>query len=622
MGQDHDSIPKNAMAKTRAIFGIDLRTLALFRVLLAIALIVDLGMRARDLAAHYSDHGILPRVALISEFGAWFPSFHMMSGSAKVQGALFLIAGLIAVALMVGYRTRLATIGSWIFLISLQARSQPISQGADLLLHVLLFWGMFLPLGARCSIDAALDRQIDQEPNSYFSMATMALLVQCMSVYFFTALLKDSRVWLPDGTAVYYALHIDYLATPFAVWLRQFPAIMQGLTYFVWFLEILAPFLIFSPVLHLPLRLVALVLLTGMHIGFFLCLEIGIFPLVSIASLVAFTPGWVWDRIAAWAHTPKRSGLAIYYDQPCVFCRKVCLILRSFLLPARTPIRPAQDDPDIHRTMQAHNSWVVVDHDGSRHVRWNAIALVFRRSLLFAPLGWFFSTRLMSPLGDRIYETVARNRGLLAQWSAVVLPYRDRAIHPSLIANCVVAGLMVMVFFINLRTLSSFHVRMPRAIHDIASGLRLNQKWSMFAPAPSRLDGWFVVRGVTSTGAPVDVLNNRVGEEPHWERPERLAGKYSSYRWRKYLVRMKNDKEAQFRPYYARYLCRQWNRGRTPEERIAELTIYFNAEWIVRDYGPRKAERKLVHTESCLLPNRVPPKPGATKGADGDTENF
>jgi predicted DCC family thiol-disulfide oxidoreductase YuxK len=605
----------------RAIFGIDLRTLALFRVMLALGLITDLILRARDLTAHYSDHGILPRAALVTEFKAWFPSFHLMSGSAQVQGVLFVLAGLFALALLVGYRTRMVAMVSWVFLISLQARSQPISQGADLLLHVLLFWGMFLPLGARFSIDAALDRQVDSEANQYFSMATMALLIQCMSVYFFTALLKNSPVWLADGTAVYYALQIDYLATPFAIWLRQYPTVMHGLTYFVWFLELCAPLLMFAPFLRLPLRLLGMVLLIGMHLGFFLCLEIGIFPYVSITSLMVFTPGWVWDRLAAKGRNSKACALQIFYDEPCEFCRKVCLILRMFLLPPSVPIRAAQSDADIYQTMQQHNSWVVIDHDGSRHVRWDAVALVFLRSRWLAPVGCIFASKWMSAIGDRIYETIARNRGSLGRWSAATLPYKDREIHLSGAANIIVAALMLIVFVINLRTLPGVDFRVPTQIRSVATTLKLDQKWNMFAPAPSRMDGWFVVRGTTRDGTVVDVLNNRVGE-PEWGRPKRLADEYSSYRWRKYLIRMKNDKEAAFRPHYARYLCYHWNLGRKTESRLEDLTVYFNGEWIMPDYGPRKAERKTLITYRCNRPLATIENPGVPGQSDTNEENF
>ena len=49
------------MSKVREIFGVDLRTLALFDILLGIFLLLDLWALATDLVAHYTDNGVFPR---------------------------------------------------------------------------------------------------------------------------------------------------------------------------------------------------------------------------------------------------------------------------------------------------------------------------------------------------------------------------------------------------------------------------------------------------------------------------------------------------------------------------------------------------------------------------------
>ena len=56
-------------SKTTELFGVDLRSLALLRVSLAIIVLLDLAYRANDLKAHYTDLGILPRSALMSGAG-------------------------------------------------------------------------------------------------------------------------------------------------------------------------------------------------------------------------------------------------------------------------------------------------------------------------------------------------------------------------------------------------------------------------------------------------------------------------------------------------------------------------------------------------------------------------
>ena len=58
------------------------------------------------------------------------------------------------VALLLGYRTRLAAFWAFVLLASIHVRTPPLLQAGDTLLRVLFFWSLFLPLGARCSLDA------------------------------------------------------------------------------------------------------------------------------------------------------------------------------------------------------------------------------------------------------------------------------------------------------------------------------------------------------------------------------------------------------------------------------------------------------------------------------------
>ena len=159
------------------IFGVDLRTLALFRVLLGGYLLVDLASRARDFAAHYTDFGVMPRDIAATYLSPSAVSLHLLTSSPAFTSLLFAIAALFALLLILGWRTRTVTIISWALLLSLQNRNTVILSGEDNLALLLLFWAMFLPLGARFSIDAALNSNTDRTPNAYLSVATFALLI-------------------------------------------------------------------------------------------------------------------------------------------------------------------------------------------------------------------------------------------------------------------------------------------------------------------------------------------------------------------------------------------------------------------------------------------------------------
>src|SRR5215210_7563587 len=55
---------KGVREKAAEVLGADLRSLAAFRVALALLVLADLFNRARDLTAHYTDAGVMPRVSL------------------------------------------------------------------------------------------------------------------------------------------------------------------------------------------------------------------------------------------------------------------------------------------------------------------------------------------------------------------------------------------------------------------------------------------------------------------------------------------------------------------------------------------------------------------------------
>lgn len=282
--------------KAAALLGIDLRSLAVFRISLGVLILYDLLVRAAALTAHYTDAGVLPREVLYEAYPRlWFLSLHVLGGSAVFQGVLFVLAGLAAVALAVGYRTRLATVLSWGLMLSLHVRNPAVLNSGDTLFLLLLFWSMFLPLGARFSIDAARG-PVKRPARSTLSVATLGLLLQVFYVYYFSALWKTHPVWMTDATAVYFALSLDRFTTTFGQWLLHAPSeLLRMLTKATWWLELVGPVLAFFPVWNGPIRTAVAGAFMLFHVGLGLALELGIFPYVCIAAWLVFLPGWFWD---------------------------------------------------------------------------------------------------------------------------------------------------------------------------------------------------------------------------------------------------------------------------------------------------------------------------------------
>jgi len=281
------------------LLGIDLRSLALFRVGLGLLLLWDLGVRIPSLTAHYTDAGVLPRAVLFEAYPEpLMLSLHALGGSFELQAVLFAVATVAAVALTVGYRTRWATVLSWGLLLSLHVRNPAVLNSGDALLLLLLFWGMLLPLGRAFSVDATR-RTFDErqrQPARIFSIAAVGLLLQVCFVYWFTALWKFNPAWHTEATAVYFALSLDRFATGFGRWLAQAPPeVLKMLTRATLGWELLGPLLAFVPWRNGPLRTAVVAGFALFHVGLYAAMALGLFPAVCIVAWSVFLPTWFWD---------------------------------------------------------------------------------------------------------------------------------------------------------------------------------------------------------------------------------------------------------------------------------------------------------------------------------------
>jgi predicted DCC family thiol-disulfide oxidoreductase YuxK len=533
--------------------------------------IVDLVLRSKDLQGFYTDAGVLPRTVAILQNPDWSYSFHFINGTTAFQVVLFFIHAVCALLLMFGYRTRIATFFTLILTISLQVRFPHFLQGSDFLLTLLLFWSLFLPLGARFSIDEGLNKTPPQS-NHYVSMASAALLIQVMTVYFFSAVMKAYPDWRIDNTAVLYALRGGAYGNFLGQWFGQLETLTRWLTVYVLNLELYGPFVMFVTAYLAPARLVMLFLFITLHVGFLLFLGVGQFPWISITSLLAFTPSTFWDYLGRRVSTPTRLGIKIFYDAPCDFCKKISLILRSFLLFPEIPVLPAQDSPKIRSILEKHNSWVVLDNTGKTHVRWDAMLMLIRRSPIFGWLAPVLSLPTMRKLGERFYSWVATNRERLAHKTAPWLVTREVRIQSSWVTSDTVLVLLVIMLLANITYVHNQPMP-PPALDKVLRSLNLYQPWTMFIQNISQRV-WYVARGVTKDGQVVDVYRNRK-EPPSLSPPKHTSegGWDPNYRWRKFVLSLRYPALHKLRPYYAAYLCREWNNTHQGTDQLDRITI-------------------------------------------------
>lgn len=298
-----EAIAARIRSVVRHRIGIDSRALAVFRMGLGLVLLADLFLRARFLPAFYTDAGVLPRPLLVDSYPFARYSLHALSGAAWFEGLLFLIAGGAAVALLAGYRTTVATVVSLVLLYSLHARNPFVLNGGDTLLRRLLFWGVFLPLGRRWSIDARGWAPSDRPVRT---VASAALLLQMLLVYVTTAAFKlRGDLWV-SGEAIPYLFRVDHLTFFLGDAIAGFPVVLRVLTWLWLGLLLAAPLLlVFTGWRRSALASVFIL----MHLGMGLTMQIGLFPLITVLGVLPFLHSTVWDRFERLVVDPVRARL-------------------------------------------------------------------------------------------------------------------------------------------------------------------------------------------------------------------------------------------------------------------------------------------------------------------------
>lgn len=575
------------------IFSLDLRSLALFRILLGGLIISDLILRALYLKDHYSDLGILPRGILIDRFlNTWTFSLHLINGQVYFQAFLFLLAGIIAVLLMLGYKTRLMTFLSWFLLVSLQNRNYMVLQGGDTVFRVLLFWSMFLPLGARYSIDYALSTNKDNfKNNNYFSMGSVALTIQIAIIYIFNSLTKTHNFWTKDYTALWYALQIDQMVLPVGKILRQFPALCKILTFSTLYIEFYLPFLLFVTFFKDKIRLFLILFFFTFHIGISMTLNVGLFSFICMAAWCAFLPALFWNTISS----TKVQSIEIYYDKGCGFCKKMVLIIKTFLFHEKVKLKHLQENEQTKKIFELKNSWVVKTNEGEYLTRFNAFIYLVENSI------FKFFTKLLKQkniniMGEKIYIYISDNRKKFSKLTQY-LNYKEYKVNSSKFTQIIVALLLVSVIVHNYSTLKSNTFKLPKAVKNLNLILRLSQNWKMFAPKPLLNDGWYNIVGKLKNGKEVSLfLDNKIS----WNKPENIQGMYPTQRWRKYMMNIAVKKHTKHRLYFGKWICRSWNAKNKGDNQLETFKIYFMLEKTQPDLTKVKIKKNSLWSHNCF----------------------
>jgi hypothetical protein len=597
--------------KLSEIFGADLRSLAALRIGVGLLILYDLFQRSRDLVAHYTDFGLIPRAVAIKEItNRWVMSFHLMNGTWEIQAILFFLAGIFAVGLLLGYKTRVMTVASWIFLASLQARNPFVNGGGDVMLRIFLFWCMFLPWGARYSVDSAWQAPKEELPKRCLSIATIAFYAQFLYMYWFSVLLKTGPEWRVEGSAMYYALSLDYIVTNLGRFLLEFPTLLKFMTYGVFWFEVIGPVLLISPFFTYQTRIFGICGFSLLHMGILLTLGLGTFPLMNILCMLFFVPPEVWDKVRARFQSQIRLPLSVYYDANCSFCwRSIQLLKALSCFPSRIAA-PAQSNPAIEPLMTSNRSWVV-ENGGARHFGYRGFLAIASASPILSPLMPLFRHTLSRWIGEKLYRYISNHRRVQYSIDSSLSSARVFGLEFSPLTNTVLGSLIIYVLLWNISTVAESGLTLSERVRSIGYVLRLNQKWSMFAPGPAKGDGWYVIPGKLQNGRIVDVLEN--GKPVHWAKPALISATFKNDHWRKLMEVMR--KQTSLFPHYAVYICRDWNRRNGGTEKLLELEIVFLLERTQPNYDYSPVEKITFLKHQCAAEQPFMPSPQQDEGS-------
>ncbi|MEM1069654.1 MAG: HTTM domain-containing protein [Planctomycetota bacterium] len=286
------------MSWANRLFRIDLRSLALFRIGIALILLGDLvGYRFPEFSAFYADDGMFSvRNARdwMANSSCW--SVCWLDVSNGFQLGMLALTAIFATLLLIGWQTRWMTVACWIMTVSIANRNPIVCNYGDTMLQVFLFWSLFLPLGARWSLDARRrkKRNLAKSKQAVCSVASAAILLQLCFVYFFTGLWKWNADWLGGGAADT-ALQLEYARRDTSLDQMIYAPLLRPLTLATLYLELLGPFLVWIPWRNNVFRYAMIVAFVMLHVSIELLFTPALLSYMCILGWMLFVPSTFWD---------------------------------------------------------------------------------------------------------------------------------------------------------------------------------------------------------------------------------------------------------------------------------------------------------------------------------------
>lgn len=187
--------------------------------------------------------------------------------------------------LMIGFKTRVAGILSFILMVSLQNRNYVILNSGDTIMRCMLFVLMLSPCHVKYSVDSFLRKKMGAPYPETISITFVRLLqLQFSLVYLATTLFKLKGYDWVDGTAVYYTsrlVNFQRIALPIVF---DYALLSKWITWSALFIEFAMGSLIWVK----EWRKWVLMAGIALHLGIEITMSIGFFEWVMMGAYVLF----------------------------------------------------------------------------------------------------------------------------------------------------------------------------------------------------------------------------------------------------------------------------------------------------------------------------------------------
>jgi hypothetical protein len=292
-------------------YGLDIRSLGLFRISFGLVLIHNLYLRFsnRGFSSFFTQGGLIP-IEYSNPFS--YSVLNSITGNEITMMFIF-ISLAVYICYTIGYKTNVMKWLVVLVLLTLFHRARFVTDGSDMVLRLIAIWTAFLPIGRRLSIDSIRETQkTGRIPTGNFISYPLILFLLNLSIsYILNGIQKDYSIW-GQGLAVKRVLWDGWVINPLGSWARNYApdSILSLLSEGTILIELTIGIMIIAALFGNIGKISSLLLIFSLHLGFSMFIYIGSFNWLYYPIALLFVPTFIWEK----TKIDKEAPPTTYYN--------------------------------------------------------------------------------------------------------------------------------------------------------------------------------------------------------------------------------------------------------------------------------------------------------------------